>query len=480
MKKNLFKEIVTLSAEELGAAQELELQSEDHNEVAMEEVEAYEATDEMLADADQDIELAEDIEDTVTDTESLGELYEEASNEAAEEGSEGMEPVTALSIRATLRVIANNTGIPMPKVCSAITKQSFNGGTKLRIANTKIVLAGIKDVLVELWEKIKAGLKLLWKRITDFWKKHFSTLGRLKKALESGLKKAKSLKGTPDYTKEVKAGSGLNNLFIESGELDVKLIGDYFSRHKEASKETSNYISGMNQWLEDVIALKDGPRPPNVSGIGSDKKTLAGGVWFKVEVDEAEDEKEGTAAKLSMTREIEQTEASDERKITVASKSQMETILKAAIECVKDTMKHGEEFGKLEKKYQKNVEELNKAIDKAEQGSKTTTASNIPEIVLLQNKKQRREARKAAAAAAGINIPDTPTKAEAAGSNSSEGSDNNTTDSDLVAKLKAATRAMQSGGTVIPKLNSGMASVNIKLCKGTLQFVKMSMKVYKK
>lgn len=46
--------------------------------------------------------------------------------------------------------------------------------------------------------------------------------------------------------------------------------------------------------------------------------------------------------------------------------------------------------------------------------------------------------------------------------------------------MKSISRAMSSVGSVMPNLNSTMASLNVKLSKGALVYCKKSMGAYKK
>lgn len=368
----LFKNITKLDAEmildgadapgemiEEGAAEELEVA-----EVG-EELEAEQSDIEQYADGAND--AAGDIEDL----ESL-ETELEASLEAQEDGSEGegVNETTLASHRTTLSILRRYNGVDTSYHSGRITKQSYEMQNISSRDATRIVLAGIKDTIIAIWERIKAALKVLWDKVVKFWNKHLSAVGRLTKALASTRTKVKSLKGAPDYTKEHKAPSSFVRAFPTASVVDASAFKEVFAAHSKAMQDCATIQNDGRQVASDAAKALDralqGPLDLNFKTkeyeIGSETAPLVSGFWAKIKFEEA-DNSEDDNKKYKGEFERETVEPSkDSLDMTVATKSQMETILQSASDLIKDTTALGKKIKDADKQYQKDIKAISDKI----------------------------------------------------------------------------------------------------------------------
>ena len=160
--------------------------------VSPEEGQASDAANEASDDMNDIAETAEAVDTGADAGEQLGQV-EELVEDAVENG-EGLSPVAAEAVRISVEAICARIGANPGSVYSLYATENFQSASS-RKANSRIALEGVGEFLKNLYEKIKAALTNMWTKITDFWDKHISTLGRVKKALESMKTKVASSSG---------------------------------------------------------------------------------------------------------------------------------------------------------------------------------------------------------------------------------------------------------------------------------------------
>lgn len=416
----------------------------EENEVAAEEGEAVEATEEITADTDEVEMVADGVEDASADVEELESIEGALEEAVADEDHPGLEEVAVESIKATLRMIQRNNGLDTRSSQRLVAKENFTGSISSRRSNTRAVLLSIKETIVNLWEKIKAAIKSLWESIKKFWNKHFSTLGRLKKAVESMKKKARAQKGMPDYAKELKPSAGLKKAFYSKDDVSTKLVMEFFSRHDKANDYAEKFQDRLTRHLDKIASGVEGKSERIISTLeevaneaksesdinilGSNESPLVGGFYATIDTDVDRESLEGdkgvkTTIKYTMNKETSDIDFdTDTRDLTIASKAEIDKILEACKGGVKYTEKMGSEFQKREKK----ISDVMKKID-----------NNI---------------RK-------------------------ENADEQTTDDKARVALM---KAMNGMATLLPNINAKNASLNVTLIKASLSFVAFSLKNYRK
>lgn len=216
------------NADVIGGEVELETPVE-AGEVADVEVDVMEEGGEIEEQADA-------IEEGM-DASNQMEQVEELVEQAAEEG-EGLDPVAAEAIRIAVEAICARVGANPKSMYALYATENFQSASS-RKANSRFALEGVKEFLQDLWKKIKAALENLWAKVKAFWDKHISSLGRIKKALESMKKKVSSSSGKfKDQGFVEKAPSFLVSSFpVASGDITKQVINDYIGAHVKGDVE---------------------------------------------------------------------------------------------------------------------------------------------------------------------------------------------------------------------------------------------------
>ena len=101
-----------------------------------------------------------------------------------------------------------------------------------------------------MWKKIKAALQRLWEKVRAFWDKHVSSLGQIKKALESMKQRVGESSGKlKDKAYIEEAPAGLDDALGFEGDISVKSIETVINTHKdllETSEEVVNTTAAFN------------------------------------------------------------------------------------------------------------------------------------------------------------------------------------------------------------------------------------------
>lgn len=202
-------------------------------------VEAGEVADvevDVMEEGGEIEEQAEAIEEGMDASDQM-EQVEELVEQAAEEG-EGLDPVAAEAIRIAVEAICARVGANPKSMYALYATENFQSASS-RKANTRFALEGVGEFLKDLWKKIKAALENLWGKVKAFWDKHISSLGRIKKALESMKKKVSSSSGKfNDQGFVEKAPSFLVSSFpVASGDITKQVIIGYIDAHVKGNVE---------------------------------------------------------------------------------------------------------------------------------------------------------------------------------------------------------------------------------------------------
>ena len=169
------------------------------------------------------------------------EQVEELVEQAAEEG-EGLDPVAAEAVRIAVEAICARVGANPKSMYALYATENFQSASS-RKANTRFALEGVKEFLQDLWKKIKAALSNLWSKVKAFWEKHVSSLGQVKKALESMKKKVSASSGKFEGQGFVEKAPGfiLSSFPVQDGDVTKEDITKVIAAHgkAEASKEVA-------------------------------------------------------------------------------------------------------------------------------------------------------------------------------------------------------------------------------------------------
>lgn len=229
----------------------------------------------------------------------------------------------------------------------------------------------------------------MWDKVKAMWSKHFSTIGRLKKSFDSAAAKAKAIKGTPDFTKEVKAGS-LSSIFQNGSKLDVKIINEELLRVSEMREIISIFSTAsleMGAQLVDAAKSGDASRIEAFTSIfddmrnkadkldlGSENEPFIGGWYATIE---SEKSSEGGVPKLSLNQHTTNFKGEEGRLMDIASKDQLVNLFNTGSKVAGILMKHAKETEAAAKNNQKTIELISNAIANAGDDADKTYKKNL-------------------------------------------------------------------------------------------------------
>lgn len=433
-------------ARKLFALEEAELEGE---------VIEMEAAPEVGEVADVEVEVQEEISDIASQEEAIDEGMEAADQleevqdvaEAAAE-DEGLDATAAECLRIAVEAICARVGANPKAMYSLYATENFQSASS-RKANTKIALEGIGEFLKDLWKKIKTALVKLWEKAKAFFDKHFSSLNRIKSALESMKKKVSESSGKiKDKAYFEEAPSSLVEAFAGKEDISPSVIRKYILAHSdstEKSDEFTNKINNFNNKIAENIgktvtkadiedALKktvafNGAGNKEIINLGTSDKPLIGGVCITYTF--TADSTEG-----SMDLDVDHTTIDDAESnlgINVADKSELSELIKDTMTIINNSIKVKEKFSKYQTEFSKFMLFIEKAIIAFD---KTAGATDV--------------------------TPEQKTNIK-----------NN------VKELRKFVKIIYKFNSKVPAAKIEMFSLNVKLAKAVLNYVSFALKQYK-
>lgn len=369
------EEIILDTAPEEGEVANVEL------ELAPEATEVEEqssAIDEGLDAADQ----LEEVQTVVADSVSSGE------GEGAADG-DGLDEVAAESIRIAIEAISARLDYNPKKISGmrAVYASEAFAAPSSRVANSKLALEGIGEMLADLWKKIKSAIKRLMEKAKAFWEKYFTGLGRAKMALEAMKARIKKAKGEiKDKSFIEKAPGALAAAFGYEKDISANVVKGVIAAHSKALKAgDQNVTEKLIKYLEGV-KIEDGETVETINtqlgGIFGEVKSqeigpLVGGVTIKVTVEDGEEGEK----KVSFEK-VEATDKKEEVSLTVPKKEELGSIVDEALTVINETIKAKKDMDKMSESFNKlmlNVDQKLSAV------SADDTGAAKPARVVIKN-----------------------------------------------------------------------------------------------
>lgn len=375
----------------LFALEEMEVENQAVElEVSPEEGEVADVQVETEAEAAQVEDNSEAISEGVEAADQLEEV-EEVVEKASEE--EGLDPVAAEAIRIAVEAICARIGANPKAVYPLYAVENFQSASS-RKANTKIALEGISEFLKNLWEKIKAALKKLWSKISEFWNKHFSSLNRMQKALESMKEKVNAAKGVPS-NEDIKAPGSLLAIFpvVSGNYLGIDTVNT-FGKQVEAAKtvletkfkmfDNMTAVGNIND-IEKVVEEAKGGL--NIA-FGSEASPLPGGKvykWtFKLE-EETEDNQK--TYKLEVEEDHSEVSASSDKvMVEIANKDKLKQLIADTLTGVKAAVKYRDKYEQRQKKINDTFKAIDKSINSMNKDDAHNARANLRAFNLIMSK----------------------------------------------------------------------------------------------
>ena len=320
----------------------------------------------VQVDVEQEVgdigENAEAIDEGMGAVDQLEEV-QDVVEQAAEEGG-GLDPVAAESLRIAVEAICARVGANPKAIYSLYATENFRSASS-RKANTRIALEGVGEFLKDMWKKIKSALQRLWEKVRAFWDKHVSSLGRIKKALESMKQRVGESSGKlKDKAYIEEAPAGLDDAFGFEGDISVKSIETIINTHKDlldtsehVVKDTADFNAIASSKIDDPVAA--------VKALGTFKDVKTGKlvdgieITYKFDIDADE----GT---VNLEIERENVDRKDKGGVSLAEKNAVKGVVDSMLKVINDNIKAKEKMTKLQESFNKLSLAIEKAINEAD------------------------------------------------------------------------------------------------------------------
>jgi len=341
-------------------------------------------------------EAAEAINEGIDAADQLEEVEEVVANAAEEEG---LDPVAAEAVRIAIEAICARVGANPKVMYPLYATENFQSASS-RKANTKIALEGAREFLINIWKKIKAAMQRLWKKIKEFWDKHFSNLGRVKKALESMKNKISESSGKlKDKAYIEEAPSGLHEAF-GGGDISVKVINGFIKEHEDlgynsdtASAAITTFNEIANSILNKLGSLeKIVPNSDSIPELEQAIRNLHKDVSFKTGnliggliVDVNYDIEDDGNVTLDITRDY--ADKKDKGGVVLAEKSEVRELLTRTLKLINESIKYKAKQEKVQESFNKLALAIEKAINKVEDEKSQKVFRKLMKITYKINSK---------------------------------------------------------------------------------------------
>ena len=300
------------------------------------------------------------------------EQVEELVEQAAEEG-EGLDPVAAEAVRIAVEAICARVGANPKSMYALYATENFQSASS-RKANTRFALEGVGEFLKDLWKKIKTALTNLWTKAQAFWDKHISSLGRVKKALESMKAKVSASSGKLEGKAYLEEAPGALSDALGGGEISASSFNSIIEAHKkllDTSDEVVSYTKVLNDSAAETIS-KPGKEAKGLAESFESKKIpgLIGGLTWGTEI---EIDFEAGTVSYETTREY--AEKGDKDGVQLADKAAVKSLIDKVLSVINDNIKAKEKNAKLQEAFKNLSTAIEKAINASVSDSKSAEAA---------------------------------------------------------------------------------------------------------
>lgn len=424
--------------------------------------------DDVIAEHEDNYLLADSIDDAGRSIEDMENVRDSLSRHYENYPDSEFTDIAVESIKTNLRLIDRDFGINMNKTKGKPAMESYVEKTDLSVSErNKVALESIVDGIKGAWEKIKAGLKALWNSIKKFWKKHVSTLGRMKKKIRKYAKKISKVKGSPNLANEVKAGGGLSKTYPGSGDMKSSFLVSYLKRQitatQASTKATEAFAKAMEKLSKELFVfdrevedekgktselLKDNALQD--FNVGSEQEPLVTGFYGSLEIEEEDD-------KLDVKFEKHEADINtgDDRKIFVGSTSDLTTLVTEIAKLWEVTEDLGRSFEKANEKFDRSLNSIERVVKDSPEAPNAAPGAKA-------DKEDRGPKDESSASANQDRLEKDPV---VNGENKTKAAD-------------AMTKRFRALSSVAPKINSKMSSLNLRAMRDGLKYIKLSLNNY--
>lgn len=271
----------------------------------------------LYLDSDKALSLSNDLDNISDDMDTL-ENVSGLLEKSLEDGGDGISDLTAGSISVIVNSIKDKSGFNVDSVSRLVSTENYGPNISNRRRRTEIAYEGIGDAIKGIGNKIADMIKAVIKFLKDFWNKHISIIGRLKKKLEKLSSRIDSTRGHSEGFGDKKVPGALKAAFPGAHNINDRVFGEVAKRHDHAIKTGQDVLNNMIGILKKYytensikIALVDDDNDmPSKSGgtelkaleritrdvanFGSEEKPLVAGNYGKLQTEGAEESDEVT------------------------------------------------------------------------------------------------------------------------------------------------------------------------------------------
>lgn len=333
-------------------------------------VEAGEVADVEVDVMEEGGEIDEQAEAIVEGVEASDQMEEvEALVEQAAEEGEGLDPVAAEAIRIAVEAICARVGANPKSMYALYATENFQSASS-RKANTRFALEGVGEFLKDLWKKIKTALTNLWAKAQAFWDKHVSSLGRIKKALESMKTKVNASSGKLEGKAYLEEAPGALSDALGGGEISASSFNSIIEAHKkllDSSDDVVSYTKALNEASTETVS-NPGKEAKAFAESFDDKKIsgLIGGLTWSTEI---EIDFEAGTVNYETVREY--ADKGEKGGVQLADKAAVKSLIDKVLSLINDNIKAKEKNAKLQEAFKKFSMTVEKAINASVSDSKT-------------------------------------------------------------------------------------------------------------
>lgn len=328
---------------------------------------------------------AEAIEEGMGAADQLDQV-EEVVADAVENG-EGLDPVAAESLRIAVEAICARIGANPKAMYSLYATENFQSASS-RKANSKIALESVGEFLKDLWKKIKAAMSRLWEKVKGFWDKHLSSLGRVKKALESMKRSVGESSGKLKDKAFIEDAPSFLTDAVGGGDISSKSFDAFVTAHTALLSASSDIVTKTTDFNNSATAGVASDEAAITAAVNKIKGTapaksgkLIGGVLIEYKFSE---EGEGV---VNLEIERENTDKADKGGVSLAEKNDVKSALDKVLALINDNIKAKDKQTKLQESFNKFSLAIEKAINGVEDSTVQKNLRNAMKVAYKINAK---------------------------------------------------------------------------------------------
>ncbi|NTW91414.1 MAG: hypothetical protein HGA35_05745 [Erysipelotrichaceae bacterium] len=279
------------------------------------------------------------------------------------------------SINLAVESICQNLGAPVYKYINTLSVESLTTESYKRVAFEDVQIF-VKD----LWTKIKESVNKLWDKVNEFWQNNFSSLGKIKAALDIVLDQVN--KQYKRDTPEEASNPDINLLhnFNNGKDIDQRTVDGFVNAHYTVFNTMDELIRNTRHFNKFVKYLTQDDFDNDVDAVlenisknfikrtyrlGCEQSPMITGEFITIEYVQPEN-----AFDIEFMSDEQKVDAKDNAKLFMLDKDKLRNVINKTIAVIRETIKYRDvqvelqkEFNNLTSIYDKHIEDHGIVID---------------------------------------------------------------------------------------------------------------------